>query len=130
MAESMNDLGNIYDITGSSYAKGASAYGSVIVGAFRSGSGVYDTHAFKYANGIMIDLGTLGGAFSSARAVSADGAVIVGDAFYTVGGTTSQAFKYTNGVMTGLGFLGEVLLALPLQYPLMALSLWGKPTHI
>ena len=116
----MNDLGTIYDIAYSGgSANGVSAYGSVIAGIVYFGSFSYDQHAFKYANGIMTDLGTLDGAtsildykgrntgpYSGAKGVSADGSVIVGDSFYAGGKTNVQAFKYANGIMTGLGFLG------------------------
>ena len=126
MAESMNDLGTIYDIAYSGgSANGVSAYGSVIAGIVYFGSFSYDQHAFKYANGIMTDLGTLDGAtsildykgrktgpYSGAKGVSADGSVIVGDSFYAGGKTNVQAFKISDN-SGSIYYLGAHSLAAP-----------------
>ncbi len=53
----------------------------------------------------MVDLGTLGGAYSYIRAMSADGSVIVGYSFLT-GDSVFHAFKYTGSTMSDLGTLG------------------------
>jgi len=53
----------------------------------------------------MVDLGTLGGTFSSAADVSADGEVVVGQS-YKAGDTVFHAFRWTQGTMTDLGTLG------------------------
>jgi probable HAF family extracellular repeat protein len=64
-------------------------------------------HAFRYSAGKMTDLGTLGGAFSDARAVNSTGDVA---GFSTFSGTDlfapTHAFLYQNGHMTDLGTLG------------------------
>lgn len=65
-----------------SFATGVNAFGTVVVG--RSGSDGSGSRAFRWANGAMINLGTLGpcsptaGVGSMARGVSADGSVVVG----------------------------------------------------
>lgn len=56
-------------------------------------------HAFLYANGIMTDLGTLGGSNSFALNIN-DGGIVVGWADNT--DSTTQGFLYQNGKMSGL----------------------------
>jgi probable HAF family extracellular repeat protein len=64
-------------------------------------------HGFIYTAGLMVDLGTLGGAFSDARAVNGNGDVV---GFSTLTGTSlstqKDAFLYRAGHMTDLGTLG------------------------
>lgn len=103
----MVDLGTLGG--GASYAYGVSADGLVVVGSSATnvpidGSGGI-WHAFRWTSeGGMVDLGTLGGASSQAKAVSADGVVVVGDSQTLNGG---HAFRWTqaNG-MYDLGTLG------------------------
>ena len=71
-------------------------------------SGTTNVHAFIYTNGIspgLVDLGALGGNYSSAKGIN-DSATTVGEAETIVGGTTVlHAFSY-NGQMMDLGTLG------------------------
>ena len=98
----MTDLGTLNG-SGTSFASGVSANGAVIVGNSDTGLGQF--HAFRYASGVMTDLGTLGGANSEATGVSANGGVIVG--FSGIAdNTATRAFKVVAGVMTDLGTLG------------------------
>jgi len=61
-------------------------------------------HAMLYRFGDVIDLGTLGGTQSLARAINRDGDV-VGWAYRT-GETVPRAFRWRAGVMTDLGTFG------------------------
>jgi probable HAF family extracellular repeat protein len=63
----------------------------------------FGPHAFVYANGAMIDLGTLGGERSIATAVN-DFGQAAGDSNTATG--ASHAFRYSNGVLRDLGTLG------------------------
>ena len=60
---------------GRSEAYGVSANGAVVVGEVATAAG---GRAFRWQNGFMQVLGTLGGNWSAAHGVSADGAVVVG----------------------------------------------------
>ena len=61
-------------------------------------------HATHYKDGILTDLGTLGGQDSVAESVN-DAGAIVGKS-QTVGTGSERAFLYVNGQMTDLGTLG------------------------
>ncbi len=63
-----------------------------------------ETHAFVYQNGVMSDLGSLGGGYSEAHAVNDQG-VIVGDAL--TADNDFHAFSYQDGVMTDLGTFSD-----------------------
>ncbi len=73
----------------------------VIVGSLWA-PGSTTTRAFYYSNGVMTDLGTLGGASSDARGLNDDGDV-VGTAQNAAG--QPRAFLYRSGVMTDLNTL-------------------------
>jgi probable HAF family extracellular repeat protein len=103
-AQSMNDIGTL---GGTKIDQDSpiivSANGAVIVGtAYLAGD--ISTHAFKYSGSKMLDLGTLGGSYSSALAVSIDGTVIVGLA--GIAGGATRPFKYSGSTMLDLGTLG------------------------
>lgn len=61
-----------------------------------------NTHAFIYTNGVMADLGTLGGFHSFARAIN-DSRVVVGDA--ELPDRSLRAFRWAEGSMQDLGLL-------------------------
>ena len=59
-------------------------------------------HAFLYSNGVMTDLGTLGGNYSTGTAINASGQV-VGSAY--TAGSALHAFLYSGGQMLDLNNL-------------------------
>jgi probable HAF family extracellular repeat protein len=62
-------------------------------------------HAFLWERGALIDLGTLGGNNSDARAIN-EGGEIVGNADFSPNSPNHHAYLWRDGVMTDLGTLG------------------------
>lgn len=106
----MQGLGTLLaNNVGTSVARAVSADGSVVAGnsAATDDNEVVTTHAFRWADGTMLGLGTLradneGNSF--ARALSADGTTVVGYASFASG--TDHAFRWADGAMQDLGTLG------------------------
>ena len=90
-----------------SIATAVNAAGSVVgagtVGQVDGGT-LPPQHAFRYQSGAPVDLGTLGGANSSANALSDDGAKIAGRLESADGNT--HAFLWSAGRFIDLGTLG------------------------
>jgi probable HAF family extracellular repeat protein len=98
----MIDIGNLGGSGGISFtrAQGINAAGKV-VGSSPTTS--FRTHAFVWSNGMMTDLGTLGGSDSAATAINEAGQ-IVGSADTAAG--QHHAFLWSAAAMTDLGTLG------------------------
>ena len=73
----------------------------VVVGSYRVGFG---GHAYQYRDGVLLDLGTLGGTFSVANAIN-DKGVTVGLSWIANDAGT-RGFIYDNGPMTPIGTFG------------------------
>ncbi len=73
-----------------------------VVGDMQDPAGV--SRGFHYLNGVMTDIGTLGGTITHATAINNSG-VIVGYSLLS-GNTGTRAFIYQSGVMTNLNFDG------------------------
>ncbi len=88
------DLGTL---GGSTTALGMNGLGQVV--------GYSAGHAFLYSNGVMKDLGTLGGISSQAYGIN-DAGIIGGNSFTAQGYV--NAFLYTSGALGNLGFSGSI----------------------
>lgn len=91
----VTDLGSLSG-TNSTKVAGINGSGDIV--------GTSATHAFLWSNGVMTDLGTLGGSVSMAYSIN-DSGVVVGQASTASG--EMHAFVWQNGVMKDLGVAGE-----------------------
>jgi probable HAF family extracellular repeat protein len=70
----------------------------------------FDTHAFLYTNGVMSDLGTLGGSFtggySSAHAINGSGQIVGESSTSFMSANTIHAVLYNGTTKTDLGAIG------------------------
>ena len=105
----ITDLGTLGGT--SSVAYGINAAGQVVGGAYTAPQAVEGAelfgglfHAFLWQNGAMADLGTLGGASSSATAINAAGQV-VGES--TTASRVHHAFLWQKWAVTDVGSLGS-----------------------
>lgn len=100
----MQDLGTLPGHN-TSEAIGVSPNGKVVVGeSWRIQESTWDSiesRAFRWKDGVMTDLGTLGGSFSAAADVSADGKVVVG-ASLIAENEFEHAFRWVEGAHDGI----------------------------
>jgi probable HAF family extracellular repeat protein len=78
-------------------ASGINSSGEVVGSGDNSAS---DEHAWRYQNGTMTDIGTLGGPQASAAAVNTNGQIV---GFAQTSSDADHGFLYTGGRMTDLG---------------------------
>ncbi len=96
------DLGTLPGFA-NSYATGINANGQVVGQSFNTVD--FTGHGFLYSNGVMTDLGTLGGSASSADGINAAGQI----AGYSTESSLVdfRPLVYNNGVPTDLGLFGK-----------------------
>lgn len=91
-AAEMTDIGTLPGTTNSTWPY-ISGDGKVVYG-----SSGFPERIFRYKNGVISDMGSLGGTYIEVHGISYDGSIAVGMA--TDGSGNTKGFKIVNGVMT------------------------------
>jgi len=103
----MTDLGTLggpsLSLYTNSFAYDVNNSGQVVGDSEFSAAGNSGTHAFVWQNGVMTDIGTLGGTVSRAHGIN-DSGQIAGSSL--TAGNVFHAFSYSNGVMQDIHGLG------------------------
>jgi len=99
LVSSAANLTDIGTLPGSTYSNWPyiSGDGKVVYGSSGSGS---SERIFMYKNGVISDMGSLGGNYIEVHGISYDGSIAVGMA--TDGSGNTKGFKIVNGVMTAI----------------------------
>jgi probable HAF family extracellular repeat protein len=98
---SVTDLGTLGGKSNYSLGASINASGQVTGYSYTSGN---EQHAFLYSDGVMQDIGTLGGFNSNGNGIN-DSGQVTGQSD-TTGDTPFHAFFYTDGVMQDIGTTG------------------------
>jgi probable HAF family extracellular repeat protein len=93
----MSDVGTFFP-NGVSEATGINDAGQIV--GFSNNPDFLNRHAFRHENGVMTDLGTLGGAISQANAINSAGDVV---GWAQNASNRARAFVYRNGSMSDIG---------------------------
>jgi probable HAF family extracellular repeat protein len=102
----VHDLGTLAGVS-FSYAFGINQADKVVgVASLNESSGSPEEHPFLYSDGVMSDLGTLGGPYADAQDIN-DAGKVVGSSTTNAEGIERHAFLYSGGQMQDLGTLAD-----------------------
>jgi probable HAF family extracellular repeat protein len=97
----VTDLGSL-TASGPTYAMDINNVGQVA--GINEGYPSFGYHGFRWTNGTMTDLGTLGSPWSEGHGIN-DTGVVVGNSQLSGPGNVTRAFRWTNGTMVNMGTL-------------------------
>lgn len=94
-------LGDLTPLAGNLGSEAYAISAGQVVGYATVNGGTFESHAFRWKLGVMTDLGTLGGADSSAWSINSNG-VVVGTSSLDAGNTIYHAFIAASNTMVDL----------------------------